>query len=316
MLDRTRRSAFLAGSVALTLASGRSAQAQTSFPTLRVGAVPAEGYAQAYFASELGLFQKTGLNVDLQVVSGSAAAAAAIVGGALDIAVTTPLLLASAVVRGVLFVIAAAGSLNTVKQPNGLLVVAANSPVRGAKDLVGKTVGVYTLKQLNELSLDVWLTQNGVEVAQVKVVEVGPSAMVQALGRGTVDAALISEPTLSAGLKANEIRVLANAFSLIAPRYVSTVWFCLPQFVQRNPEAMKRFASVIYETGRWANTHPVESAQLVAKYTKLSPDDVVSMVRPEFAEALRPAELQPLLDAALKYNFISRPVRAAELIPS
>jgi len=32
--------------------------------------------------------------------------------------------------------------------------------------------------------------------------------------------------------------------------------FALNDFVQRNPEAVKRFASAIYEAGRWANTHP------------------------------------------------------------
>src|SRR5260221_14626439 len=101
--DRTSRSTFLAGSAALTVAAARPAGAQSTPPTLRVGAVPAEGYAQAYFAQELGLFTKAGLNVELQNPGGSAAAAAAIVGGSLDIAVTTPLLLASAVVRGVPF---------------------------------------------------------------------------------------------------------------------------------------------------------------------------------------------------------------------
>jgi hypothetical protein len=32
--------------------------------------------------------------------------------------------------------------------------------------------------------------------------------------------------------------------------------FALNDYVQRNPEAVKRFASATYEAGRWANTHP------------------------------------------------------------
>jgi NitT/TauT family transport system substrate-binding protein len=309
------RAGFLAGSVAV-VASVRAASAQPALPTLRVGAVPVEGYAQAFFGLELGMFSKAGLTVELQNPGGSAAAAAAIVGGSLDIIVTTPLLLASAVVRGVPFVVAAAGALSTTKAPNAVLVTVPSSTVRTAKDLVGKTVGVYTFKQLTELSLDAWLAQGGVEPEQVKVIEVSPSAMVPALQRGQVDAGIMGEPTLSAALKTGEVRQLANALAVISPRYVSTVWCCLSTLVQRQPEAMKRFAGVIYETARWTNTHPTESAQLVAKYTKMNADDVSGMIRNEFAESLRPAELQPLLDAAYKFKFISRAVRAAEIMPS
>ena len=63
MFERSSRSAFLAGSAALAAAAPRAAAAQSTFPTLRVGAVPVEGYAQAFFGLELGLFQKAGLNV-------------------------------------------------------------------------------------------------------------------------------------------------------------------------------------------------------------------------------------------------------------
>ena len=96
-------------------------------------------------------------------------------------------------------------------------VAAPYSPVRVAKDLVGKTVGVYTLKQLNELSLDVWLSQGGVDVSQVKVVEISPGAMVAALGRGQVEAALISEPTLSAALRPMDFPSCRSRPMLVRP---------------------------------------------------------------------------------------------------
>ena len=92
------------------------------------------------------------------------------------------------------------------------------------------------------------------------------------------------------------------------------LWFTTPAFKRANADALKRFAGVIYQTARWANAHPRESAPIVAKYTKLALDDVTAMRRADFAEALRPAELQPPLDAALKFGFLPRAIRAEELL--
>src|ERR1019366_1252051 len=128
--------------------------------------------------------------------------------------------------------------------------------------LVGKTVGVNVLKTLLELGLDVWLTKNNVDVPSVRVVEVLFSEMGPALDRGTIDAAVIGEPALSAALKSNDVRVLTDPMILIAPRFLSAAWFSTTQFAQRNPELVARFANVIYETARWANRHHAESAPI------------------------------------------------------
>jgi hypothetical protein len=47
----------------------------------------------------------------------------------------------------------------------------------------------------------------------------------------------------------------------------------------------------------------------------LAPEEVKDTTPTEFAEQLRPSEIQPMLDAAARYNFIPRPVRAAEILP-
>ena len=65
---------------------------------------------------------------------------------------------------------------------------------------------------------------------------------------------------------------------------------------------MKRFAAVIYETARWANTHHTETAAVLAKYAKVDPDTVNTMIRTQYAESLRMTDLQPTLDAAVKFG--------------
>ena len=84
------RAGFIAATATLTLGALRPVRAQ-SLPVLRVGAAPADAFAQAWFAQDLGFFTKAGLTVDLQNFNSGTAAASAVVGGSLDIAITTPI---------------------------------------------------------------------------------------------------------------------------------------------------------------------------------------------------------------------------------
>jgi NitT/TauT family transport system substrate-binding protein len=207
-----------------------------------------------------------------------------------------------------------AGAITTLKAPQLLLVVRKSGPVRSAKDLVGKTIGVVTLKTLMELGVDVYLAKNNIEASQVRVIEVPFPEMGPAMDRGTIDGAIMGEPFLSAALKNNDVRILVDPMALIAPRLVNAVWFTTRTYAQRNPESMKRFAAVMYESARWANTHHAESGRILAKYAKLNPDDIGSMIRAEFAEETRASEIQVLLDACSKFNYISRPVSTSEFL--
>ena len=101
----------------------------------------------------------------------------------------------------------------------------------------------------------------------------------------------------------------------VAPQYSAGAWFTTTTFAQKNPEAIRRFSSVIYETAKWANTHHTETVPILAKYSKLTPEAISGMIRVEFAEQLRPVEIQLLLDAGTKLGFLPRTVNAAELLP-
>ena len=307
------RAKFLAASAA-GLTTLRPVLAQPSLPILRVGGIQAvESSLAIWFAAELGYWQKAGLTVELQSFTNGNTAASAILGGSLDIALTTPLTLASAFARNVPFVVIAPAALNTVKRPSLLAVVPKTSTLRSVKELAGKTVGLNTLRTISELALDAWLAKNNVNIASVKVVEIPFSALLTSLSRGVVDVAFASEPQISLGVRAGDIRVFGDPMAAIGPRFVAGMWFTTTAFKRANPEAIKRFESVMYQTARWANSHAAESAPMVAKYTKLRLEDIQAMVRTDFPEQMRYSELQPPLDAALKFGFIQRPIQAQEL---
>jgi NitT/TauT family transport system substrate-binding protein len=308
------RAGFLTTTAALALAARRPAGAQTALPPLRVGATTADGNAQAYYALDEGMFSRAGLTVDVQTFNSGSQTASALIGGSLDVGTTTAIPIANAVIRGVPFGIICSGGIATVKSPLLLLVVRKSGPIHAAKDFAGKTVGVVTVKTMMQLGLDVYLAKYGVSNSNVKVVELSFGEMGAAIDRGIVDAAVMGEPFLSAALRSNDVRVLVDPLAIIGTRLANTVWFTTQDFGKKYPEAMKRFASVMYESARWANRHHGESAKILAKYSKLNLDDITTMIRADFAESTRLNEIQSVLDAAAKYNYISRPIAASELM--
>ena len=108
------------------------ALAQTTPPVLRVGATANDTYAQAYYADELGLFSKAGLNVSISTFVNGAAVSEAIVGGALDVGVSNPVQIANAVVHGIPFVYFAGGGLYSTNAPTTQLAVSASSAIKSA----------------------------------------------------------------------------------------------------------------------------------------------------------------------------------------
>jgi len=70
------------------------------------------------------------------------------------------------------------------------------------------------------------------------------------------------------------------------------------------------------ESNAWAD-NPANhglSGEILARRTKISPDLVQRMVRSSYGEAFEPVIAQPLLDAALKYGSIAKPMSAKELL--
>ena len=300
-----------ASTVAVTVP--RRARSQTA-PVIRIGTSPAEAYAQPLYAQDAGIFQKAGLNVDIQVLANGAAVSAGVAGGALDFGISTIVSLANAVTRGVPFLMIAPAAMTTAKAPAGLLCVAKSSSYRTAKDLEGKVIAVPALKQVVDLAVRVWLAKGGADPAKAQIVETAFADMGPGVERGTYAAAAISEPSLTNAMKNNNLRVIGDAYGAIGPEYTIAGWITTTGYQQKNPEIVRKVAAALLEAARWANTHHNESAAIVARVTKVDLDTIRNEVRPVYEEQLSMAEIQPQLDAAVKYGFLTRAVNASELV--
>jgi NitT/TauT family transport system substrate-binding protein len=190
--------------------------------------------------------------------------------------------------------------LSPVTTRTQALIVPANSPLQQAKDLNGKTIAVSTLHSLADLGARVWIDQNGGDSSTVKFTEVPFPAIPAALDAGRIDAAWVVEPFITVARKTN--RVLFYGFDGIAKHFVVGAWVATRQWANDHPDLVSRFAAVIHDTAVWANKNPQQSGDILAKYVKIDPAVIAAMARNHYAEQLSPALMQPLIDAAAKYN--------------
>jgi NitT/TauT family transport system substrate-binding protein len=311
---RSRRSWLSAAAAGLAASSAPAIWAQPAPLHLRVGATANDTYAEAYYALDQGFFRKANLDVEIVTLNNGNAVAAGIAGGTLDVGVATPLQVALAYLRGFPFKLLAAGALSTRTAPSITLVVKQNAPLHGPKDFEGKAVAMNVLRNVSEISLDVWLTQGGAEVGKVKPVELPYSEMVPALQRGNVDGVIIAEPVLSIALAGGDVQALTELSTTIAPQWLASGWFATTAYLQNNADVARRYAAAIYETARWANAKPGDSAAILAKYSKLDPQVIRKMTRCPYTDAIRLSDIQPQLDVATKYGLLARAVSAADLI--
>jgi len=300
--------------LAVFAVTAASTSAQTN-QTLHIGILPVESAATVYYAKDLGLFTKAGLDADIQPMPNTPAIAAAVVAGALDFGYVTIDSIATIHAQHIPLVVVAPAA--EFLFPAGAhtvgVIVAPNSPINKAKDLEGKIVALPAVHSLGSTALSTWMDANGASSATVKYVEIPFPAMGAALDAGRIDAAFEVEPFFSAAAKRD--RVITDAYSAISKHFLLSVWVAQSDWAKAHPNLVTRFAGVIHEASVWANKNQEQSGQILAKYTRIDPTVVATMARGRYAEQLTPSVMQPGIDASAKYNnFTAFP--ASELIYS
>lgn len=309
MLSRSRALALLAGATAL---APHALRAQAPVP-LRVGTVLADSYAEPYYALDQGFFERAGFAAEVIPFANGAVMAAAAAGGSLDIGVADAVEIANGVSRGLPFELIAGAGLYTSNAATTALCVLKDSPVAHASELEGQTVAVISLVSMTSAGVKSWLTQNGADVAKIHFIELPYPQMLPALSRGTIAAATLGEPLLS-GATSGPARVFGKVFDAIGKEFLISDWFSTRDWLGKNPGAAKRVVQVIYETARWANAHQDESAVILAKYSKIDVERIRKMNRCVYATNLQPGMVQPVLDAAFKYQALRSTTSASSLI--
>jgi NitT/TauT family transport system substrate-binding protein len=305
----SRASLIRSGAAALAFAPV-AARGQAAPVKLRVGTGTVEANAQIFYAADMGFFKKNGLDIEVVKLRSGTTTMAAIVAGDLQCGVANTLSLGAAHQRNVPLVMIAPGAYYDANAATTAMVVAADSPVKSAKDLSGKAVAVISVGGLDQLALDAWVDKAGVDVALVKCIEVPPSAMAEALTRGSIAAAVMNDPEMSAALEGKQVKFLANGYDAISKLFMQTAWFSTQEWLDKNKDIAKRFGDAIVAGGAWGMANPEAGAAILAKWT----GSKEARAKMRFSDKLTASLIQPVYDSAAKFKLLAGPVSASDFI--
>jgi len=302
------------GVLALALAARPYAASAQTLVAIKVGTLPTDGCSVIFYAKELGFFQKNGLDVDIQTMPSGPAIAAAIAGGALDVGVANVATVAQARLHGLPLRYIAPSSMAEPATMTDVVLVAADSTIRTGVDLDGKVVAINGLKDLQQITAMAWVDKHGGDSKTLHFVELPIPQMAAAVEAHRADAALDVEPFVSGARAEGQGKIIGDVLDGIAPRFMVVGWFALDPWIAAHNDATMRFALAMRQAAAWANTHHKESAAILVRNTKIPASAADTMARAQFGLSLDPAMIRPIVDAAVKYGVLDRPVDVNDLI--
>jgi NitT/TauT family transport system substrate-binding protein len=286
--------------------------------TIRIVDAGQDVDAQAFYAQDLGIFKKYGINAEITLLrkGGGAAAVAAVTGGAADIGEGDIISATNAHQRGIPIVLLAPSGIFRATAPTTEVIVAKNSPIQSGKDLEGKSIALISPEGPSRVATNLWLESSGAALDKVSFIELPAVDMAANVERGTVAAAVINEPSLVASQSC--CRVLANNFQSVGNVWQLNAWYATADWIAKNQALARKFAQAMREAAQWANNpaNHAQSGAILAKYTPFPPELLSKMNRATYGEMLDPKTMQPLLTAALKYKALQAAADPKQMISS
>jgi len=268
----TRRRILIGGGAAAALLASlyalvpRRAVPEERQARLRI-AVPTVPHAGlVHLASARGLFRNRGVDVTLLPQDYGKTAVAELVRGNADLAVAADVPVVVEILKGApLSIIASVANAS-----NELAVLGRiDRGIRSAADLSGRRVGV-TLGTSGEYFLWAFLVRHRIAPQSVELVDLAPSALIDALSHGVVDAITAWQPVRNAAERAFGARVV----SLRAPDAYAQTYVLVGRqdYVQAHRQALGQVLRALLDADAFVDSDPASARRLLAGLLRLRPE--------------------------------------------
>ena len=236
-------------------------------PVEKITVAGAKSGALVYIAQDQGYFRENGLDVTINDYAAGKLATDALLVGEADIATSAE------------FVFVSNSFDHDDMRVLGVMATADICKVVARKDkgitqptaLNGKKIGV-TRKSAGEFYLGTFLTINGLSLTDVEIVDLNPSAIVEAMTNGTIDAALTWEPhiyNIETHLKDNIVvwdGQSGTDFYFIA--ITNEGW------LEEHVNAAERFLHALVQAEQYTKEHDEQASQILVDHFQLSSQDI------------------------------------------
>jgi NitT/TauT family transport system substrate-binding protein len=261
---------------ALAVSSGL-ALAQSKV-TIAVGGGACLCYLPTMLAEQLGEYKKAGLDVEVVDFKGGSQSLQAVMGGSAD------------VVSGYFdhCVNLAAKNQSLVsfvvydRYPGFALVVSPKQTagIKSIKDLGGKKIGVSAPGSSTDFFLKYMLSKNGVDPNSVGVIGIGlGAAAVAAMEQGTVDAAIMLDPSVTVLQGRNkdlkilsDTRTAKDTLSVFGGEYPGGALYTKADWIEKHPKETQALTAAIVNTLAWIHSHTPEEVMAKMPENLVGPD--------------------------------------------
>jgi NitT/TauT family transport system substrate-binding protein len=281
--------------------------------TIKVGDVEGSPAAFLTFGVQKGFFTDHGLNVQVVAQQGGAAIVPGLVSGELQIGGSNVVSIFLARSRNLPVKIIAPGTSVGADPAKDFsaVVVAGDSPIRSGRDLAGKTIGVNTLKNVNDVVIKSYLEAQGADPASVKFTEMPFPAMLAAVSQHRVDAALVIEPFVTTAQNQGA-RVLFRPYVEAKPNLAIGTYSATEKYVQEHPDVVKSFQDGLAQTATYVAEHPDEFRTALTTIAKVAPDLAAKVNLPVWRSEVDRESLEFFADRMVRYGLVtSKPDVAA-----
>jgi NitT/TauT family transport system substrate-binding protein len=301
---------LLASSAAAVAASALPARAAE---TIQMSTLAGLDYLGPLIARDAGLFAKQGLDVGVQIATQAPALLPAVIGGALQVGVSTGIQVAIANEAGLDVAIIAAAGVITPQYVTTAVVMRPDVNLEKPADFIGKKILTPGINGAFHTLFLRYLKQGGVEARQVTFIEGGFAQMPDLLRASQVDAVLAAEPFLTRMIDSGVGKRL-NYFVPDKDYVVASFYIAKRSWVETHKSELEKIRLALRECASLTRSNPGVVSEAIAKYLKLPQDMVKTLRASEPVVDVRRDDVQFWCDLALQFQLLRKPVDGATLM--
>ncbi len=193
---------------------------------------------------------------------------------------------------------------------NGTCLVASKGEaIKDARDLVGKTVAIPIRFSTQNLALQEYLSENGIQGGSVELVELPPPDMPSALASRSIDAYIVGEPYAAQAEIAGAGRIM-HRIQELWPNFISSVLIVRDGALEKHGKELNRMIRTLYSQAQWIEDHRRQAAEIGAAFFGL-PDELLvkvltaSPVRVSYRNLLpRDSELEKIGELMARHHLL------------